>query len=284
MDAATRRLADDWVALWNGDLTQTRRIVAEGFVAYAAPLMGGAPGATTGRDALDGWVRGIHAVLSDLRFTVQLGPFCDGDTVVLRWRADGTYAGGVPGATAPAGGAVEFFGTDTLRIDDDGLIAEYWANADSLWFAQQIGLGAGAPPRLPRTSSGATHTTIAAALHDLLNTPELPLDQAVSRHFSDDYRQRTDGSWDDRAGFLAHMAHLRSVVAHVTVEVKDEVTDGRTYAERHVVTVRKRDGSDVVQEVSLFGTLAPDGRFARVEEVTMMLDGAEADRRLGSAR
>ncbi|MDQ1218281.1 hypothetical protein [Microbacterium arborescens] len=40
-----------------------------------------------------------------------------------------------------------FFGTDTLRLDDDGLIAEYWANADSLGFAQQIGLDTGTPDR-----------------------------------------------------------------------------------------------------------------------------------------
>jgi hypothetical protein len=30
-------------------------------------------------------------------------------------------------------------GTDTLRIDD-GMLAEYWANADSLLFFQQLGI------------------------------------------------------------------------------------------------------------------------------------------------
>ena len=34
---------------------------------------------------------------------------------------------------------VTFTGTDTLRIAD-GLLAEYWANADSLLFFQQLGV------------------------------------------------------------------------------------------------------------------------------------------------
>ncbi|OYC98397.1 ester cyclase [Microbacterium sp. Yaish 1] len=136
----THDLAHAWVALWNGDLALTERIVAERFVSHAAPLMGGAPSDTRGRDGLNGWIRGIHAVLLDLRFTVQLGPFRDGNVIALRWRANGTYSGTLPSATAPAGRAVEFFGTDTLRVDDDNRICEYWANADSLWFTQQIEL------------------------------------------------------------------------------------------------------------------------------------------------
>jgi hypothetical protein len=39
----------------------------------------------------------------------------------------------------------------------------------------------------------------------------------------------------------------------------------------------------VRQEVYLFGELADDGRFARIDETTLMLDGDEADRNLGSA-
>ncbi|MGW6688369.1 nuclear transport factor 2 family protein [Streptomyces sp. NPDC054961] len=127
-------------------------------------------------------------------------------------------------------------------------------------------------------------TSIAAALTDLLFTPELDLDEAADRHFAPDYRQRTDGRWDDRAGFLEHIAHLRTVVAGGTLEVHDELSDGRLYADRHTVHVTKKDGSTVSTEVYLFGEFAPDGRFRRVEETTLMLAGDEADRNLGSAR
>ncbi|MFJ1705923.1 nuclear transport factor 2 family protein [Kitasatospora sp. NPDC088346] len=127
-------------------------------------------------------------------------------------------------------------------------------------------------------------TGITAALTDLLFTPGLDLDEAADRHFAPDYRQRTDGRWDDRTAFLAHIAHLREVVAGGTVEVHDELVDGDRYADRHTVTVTKNDGSTVRMEVYLFGEFAPDGRFRRVEETTLMLAGAEADRNLGSAR
>ncbi|MDI2128403.1 nuclear transport factor 2 family protein [Yinghuangia seranimata] len=139
---------------------------------------------------------------------------------------------------------------------------------------------------MPRTDTrtGTTSTDIVAALTDLLFTPDLDLHEAADRHFAPDYRQRTDGRWDDRDEFLAHIAHLRAVVADGAVEVHDELVDGSRYADRHTVRVTKKDGSHVCTEVYLFGEFAPDGRFRRIEEVTLMLEGAEADRNLGSAR
>lgn len=42
-------------------------------------------------------------------------------------------------------------------------------------------------------------------------------------------------------------------------------------------------GSTVSMEVYVFADLAPDGRFRRIEETTLMLEGSDADRSLGSA-
>jgi len=54
--------------------------------------------------------------------------------------AEGTYRGGIPGSSPDAvGRRVLFTGTDTLRVADGQLI-EYWANADSLYFVQQLGM------------------------------------------------------------------------------------------------------------------------------------------------
>ena len=127
-------------------------------------------------------------------------------------------------------------------------------------------------------------TNLAAALTDLIFNPGLDLHEAADRHFAPDYRQRTNGRWDDRAGFLEHIAHLRTVVAEGSVEIHDELFDGVRYADRHTVHVVKKDGSSVRTEVYLFGEFAPDGRFSRIEEVTLMLEGADGDRNLGSAR
>ncbi|MFJ5228529.1 nuclear transport factor 2 family protein [Kitasatospora sp. NPDC088391] len=129
-----------------------------------------------------------------------------------------------------------------------------------------------------------TRTGIEAALTDLLLTPGLPLAEAADRHFAPDYRQRTDGGWADRDEFLAHIAHLRTLVADGRVEVHEELRDGARYADRHTVHLTKTDGSAVSMEVYVFADLAPDGRFRRIEETTLLLAGAAADRDLGSAR
>jgi len=133
-------LAEPWKELWNGDLALTDRIIAEDFVAHAAPLTGTGSDLIHGREALNGWVSGIHAILPDLSFEIEVGPIADDDHMVVRWKARGTYGGGFPGASPDAvGREITFTGTDTLRIAD-GKLAEYWANADSLLFFQQLGI------------------------------------------------------------------------------------------------------------------------------------------------
>ncbi|MER7920735.1 MULTISPECIES: nuclear transport factor 2 family protein [unclassified Streptomyces] len=129
-----------------------------------------------------------------------------------------------------------------------------------------------------------TRTGIEAALTDLLFNGELTLQEAADRHFAPEYRQRTDGEWADRAEFLDHIAHLRTLVADGHVEVHEELYDGSRYADRHTAHITKKDGTSVRMEVYVFADLAADGRFARIEETTLMLQGSSADRDLGSAR
>jgi predicted ester cyclase len=133
-------LAEPWRRLWNGDLTLTEQIIHPNWVAHAAAITGGGAEDMEGRETLNGWVAGINAILTDLDFQFNVGPITDGEYLVVRWKAQGTYAGGFPSASADAiGRTVTFFGTDTLRVQDGKLI-EYWANADSLWLVQQLGV------------------------------------------------------------------------------------------------------------------------------------------------
>ncbi|MFT3688015.1 hypothetical protein [Paenirhodobacter sp.] len=118
-------------------------------------------------------------------------------------------------------------------------------------------------------------TDIHTALDDLLNHQDVPLDTVLDRHFSPPYRQRTNGGWEDRHG-------LRGRCARWSPPPKSRLWTAR--ADRHIVRVAKRDGATVVQEVYLFAELDVAGRFARVEETTLMLNGAEADRALGSVK
>ncbi|UYB41714.1 nuclear transport factor 2 family protein [Streptomyces sp. Je 1-4] len=127
-------------------------------------------------------------------------------------------------------------------------------------------------------------TGIEAALNDLLFHRDLTVQEAADRHFTPEYRQRTDGQWADRAGFLEHIAHLRTLVTGGHVQVHEELYDGSKYADRHTAHITKKDGSTVRTEVYVFADLAPDGRFSRIEETTLLLQGTDADRNIGSAR
>ncbi|MGA5560672.1 nuclear transport factor 2 family protein [Streptomyces platensis] len=129
-----------------------------------------------------------------------------------------------------------------------------------------------------------TRTGIEAALNDLLFASDLTVQDAADRHFAPEYRQRTDGEWIDRAGFVEHIAHLRTLVDGGRVEVHEELYDGGRYADRHTAHLTKKDGSTVRMEVYVFADFAPDGRFRRIEETTLMLQGADTDRTMGSAR
>jgi hypothetical protein len=138
--ASNAALAEPWKDLWNGDLSLSEKIISEDFVAHAAPLTGTGPDQIRGREGLNGWIGGIHAILADLAFVIEVGPIADEEHLVVRWKARGTYRGGFPGTSPEAAGRqVTFTGTDTLRIVG-GQFAEYWANADSLLFYQQLGI------------------------------------------------------------------------------------------------------------------------------------------------
>lgn len=65
----------------------------------------------------------IRGAFPDLTFTTEVGPLREGDFLIGRWRADGHYVGGFPGATAAVGTPVAFTGTDILRLRD-GRLAE----------------------------------------------------------------------------------------------------------------------------------------------------------------
>jgi hypothetical protein len=111
-----------------------------------------------------------------------------------------------------------------------------------------------------------------------------PLEAAVDRYFTSDYTQRTDGTLSDRAGFVAHIRALRGLAAGGTIKVCEALREGERIADRHEVTVTRRDGSTSRIEVYLFGELAADGRLRRVDEITRVLDGDESDAGLARVR
>ena len=139
---ANAAFAEPWRRLWNGDLGQLDTLIAEDFVAHAALTGGTGDDTLRGRAALGQWIGGLHAMMTGLHSGVEVGPVTDADYLVIRWRARGTYRGGLPGASAAAiGREVSFTGTDILRVAD-GRLAEYWVNSDTLLLMQQLGVQA----------------------------------------------------------------------------------------------------------------------------------------------
>ncbi len=112
------------------------------------------------------------------------------------------------------------------------------------------------------------------AIEDLLANSGLSVEESVSRHFTPDFRQRTNGNWDDHDAFVARIAGLRNLIAKVNVTVLDELVDGERYAHRHIIDLVTRDGGRIVQEVYLFARRAADGRFTCIEESTFDRSGA----------
>jgi hypothetical protein len=111
---------------------------------------------------------------------------------------------------------------------------------------------------------------MAAVLDELLNERDTPVAEVMARHFAPGYRQRTDGTWADWAQVARNLTRVRTAIRSVRIEMLDELTDGRAYADRHVLTVEMTDGTAQTRESYLFGTLAEDGRFERIEEVTLV--------------
>lgn len=123
------QIIDSWLELWNGDYGKADRLISSDFRVHAAMLDGSADGEITGPQGLVGWISLIRAIIPDLHFRIEVGPIVQDDHCVVRWSADGSYAGGYPGAGATIGTPVAFTGTDVLRVDN-GQLAEYWLNSD----------------------------------------------------------------------------------------------------------------------------------------------------------
>jgi hypothetical protein len=113
-------------------------------------------------------------------------------------------------------------------------------------------------------------TGMAAVLDELLNERGTPVEEVMARHFVPAYRQRTDGTWAEWPEVARNLTRIRTAIRSVEIEILDELTDGRTYADRHVLTVEMTDGTSQVRESYLFGRLAEDGRFERIDEVTLV--------------
>ncbi|MER6328194.1 ester cyclase [Streptomyces sp. NPDC001034] len=137
--AEAHRIWEKWIALWNGDLSIGKELLAERLTVHSPKLSDSIDPSLIddrgGALALIGAVQGI----ADLTYTTEVGPVAEGAYVTGGWRFAGTYRGGLPGAAAEPGTPVTNRGIDILRIHQ-GRVAEWWSAAENLGLLAVLGL------------------------------------------------------------------------------------------------------------------------------------------------
>lgn len=101
-------------------------------------FVGGKTKSEPGSESFKQIVGMFRHAMPDIQITI-LDEIFTADKVVHRWSLTGTDAGGVMGMPA-SGKSLTFTGTTTVRMNDEGKIAERWANVDELGLLQQLGV------------------------------------------------------------------------------------------------------------------------------------------------
>lgn len=101
-------------------------------------FVGGKTKSEPGSESFKQIVGMFRHAMPDIQITI-LDEIFAADKVVHRWSLTGTDAGGVMGMPA-SGKSLTFTGTTTVRMNDEGKIAERWANVDELGLLQQLGI------------------------------------------------------------------------------------------------------------------------------------------------
>lgn len=156
---ADRALWERWIDLWNGDFTAAADLVADELTVHLPRHGMPDPASVSDGGALASWIVSFRSTFRDAEFTTELGPFTldgpfrpgDGGPryVAGRWRCTARWDRGPrpAGARASSDTGVAYAGTDVLRIDGDGRIAEYWLSDDLLDVYSALGVTLPAPAR-----------------------------------------------------------------------------------------------------------------------------------------
>jgi steroid delta-isomerase-like uncharacterized protein len=115
-----------------GNLDIIEELCAPDYIDHAPPL----PGMPAGNAGVREANQRLRAAFPDTVHFVE-DQIAEGDKVVTRLRARGTFAGEILGIP-PNGNVVEITGIMVHRLKD-GKLVEHWANADLLSFMQQLG-------------------------------------------------------------------------------------------------------------------------------------------------
>ncbi len=130
-------------------------------------------------------------------------------------------------------------------------------------------------PTTPKAAQAFLHTLFRALFDPSVSSAD------VGQYFTPDYQQQVDGKILNFAEFIAHVEALKSTLISGTVTFERVLVNGPHWADIHYVDAVKRDGRPLRVKVLAFYTLT-HGKISRIDELTHMEVGDEADRDLGS--
>lgn len=128
--------------MWNGDLDAAEGIFASDCRAHPAPMSADPPPIYHGPAEMRTFVEQGRAIFATVTFHAEDEPIVEDNRLACRWVAEGTYAGGVPGATLEPGSPLTFRGIDVWTIRD-GKVTEYWVASDGMHLMAQLGVSNG---------------------------------------------------------------------------------------------------------------------------------------------
>lgn len=106
-------------------------------------------------------------------------------------------------------------------------------------------------------------------------------EQMIYKYFSPDYEQIVDDKYLKIEEFIMHIKKLKEVVETAEVSIINFATKDNSIFTKHIVKTVLKDGSKHTHKV-FAEFIINDNKIIRCEELTLLLAGSEAAKRLGS--
>ncbi|WP_267740298.1 hypothetical protein [Myroides injenensis] len=106
-------------------------------------------------------------------------------------------------------------------------------------------------------------------------------EQMIYKYFSPDYEQIVDDKYLKIEEFIMHIKKLKEVVETAEVSIINFATKDNSIFTKHIVKTVLKDGSKHTHKV-FAEFIINDNKIIRCEELTLLIAGSEAAKRLGS--
>lgn len=115
--------------------------------------------------------------------------------------------------------------------------------------------------------------------HAVCNPDASP--EVTGRYFTDDFVHIVDDTVLDRAEFEAHLATVKADFTNMSFDFTTVIAEGDRVADVHLFHATRKGGGRMTMKFIGVYTMR-DGKIARFEELSRLMEGEEKDRDLGS--